>query len=118
MDAYNAFNSINRAAMLENIKRLCPIAYIYAYNSYSVHARLFFRGGKEVFFKEGTTQGAVTAMAFDGIGLLPLIWLLHTSDDPARQAAFADELNGGGKLGKYGYNAEPTKFWLVVKDTL
>ena len=30
VDAANAFNSINRCAMLENISRLCPIAYIYA----------------------------------------------------------------------------------------
>ena len=48
VDAANAFNSINRASMLENISRLCPIAYVYAYNCYAPHARLFVFGGKEL----------------------------------------------------------------------
>ena len=131
MDASNAFNSINRATMLENIRRICPISYIYAYNCYSIHARLFVIGGKEIYSKEGTTQGDPPAMAFYGIGLLPLIWLLRSSsDDPARQVAYADDLTGGGKLlqlkswldvilkdgPKFGYHAEPTKSWLIVKE--
>ena len=37
VDAANAFNSINRSAMLEKFLRLCPIAYIYAYNCYAPH---------------------------------------------------------------------------------
>ena len=40
IDAANAFNSMNRAAMLENIRKLCPIAYTYAFNCYASHARL------------------------------------------------------------------------------
>ena len=54
MDAANTFNSMNRITMLENIRRICPIVYIYAYNCYSVHARLFIAGGKEIRSKEGT----------------------------------------------------------------
>ena len=41
IDAANAFNSVNRAVMLQNIQRLCPIAYTYAFNCYAPHARLF-----------------------------------------------------------------------------
>ena len=48
IDAANAFNSINRDAMLKNIARICPIAYVYAYNCYSIHARLFVLGGAEL----------------------------------------------------------------------
>ena len=68
MDASNAFNSINRATMLENVRRLCPAIYIYAYNCYSIHARLFVVGGKQLYSQEGTTQGDPTAMALYGIG--------------------------------------------------
>ena len=73
VDAANAFNSINRASMLENISRLCPIAYVYAYNCYAPHARLFVVGGKELKSKEGTTQGDPVSMGFYGLGLIPLL---------------------------------------------
>ena len=36
IDAANTFNSLNREAMLSNIKNLCPIAYIYAFNCYAI----------------------------------------------------------------------------------
>ena len=48
IDAANAFNAINREAVLENIRRLCPIAYVYAYNCYAAQARLFVICGKEI----------------------------------------------------------------------
>ena len=41
IDAANAFNSLNREAMLSNIKNLCPVVYMYAFNCYAVQARLF-----------------------------------------------------------------------------
>jgi len=130
IDAANAFNSINRAAMLKNIERICPAAYLYAYNCYATHARLFVLGGKEIRSMEGTTQGDPPSMAFYAIGLLPLIWCLAESNDPAKQVAYADDLTGGGKLSqlkrwldaivengpRMGYNAEPTKSWLIVKE--
>ena len=132
IDAANAFNSLNRDAMLNNIKNLCPIAYIYAYNCYSVHARLFVTGGKELRSKEGTTQGDPPSMAFYAIGLMPLI-LRHARREQvskAKQVGFADDMTGGGKLlmlreffdgvvengPMYGYDAEPTKSWLIVKE--
>ena len=70
LDASNAFNSMNRATMLENIRRTCPIVYIYAYNCYSVHVRLFIIGGEEIKSKEGTTQGDPPAVTLYGLGLI------------------------------------------------
>ena len=130
IDAANAFNSMNRSAMLQNIERICPAAYIYAYNCYASHARLFVLGGKEIRSMEGTTQGDPPSMAFYAIGLLPLIWCLAEPVDHAKEAAYADDLTGAGKLNqlkqwfdsivvngpKLGYNAEPTKSWLIVKE--
>ena len=131
IDAANAFNSINRDAMLKNISKICPIVFIYAYNCYSVHARLFVLGGAELKSKEGTTQGDPPAMAFYAIGSLPLIWFLADHEKDVSQVAYADDLTGGGKLGKlrrwfagiidkgplFGYHAEPTKSWLIVKES-
>ena len=130
IDAANAFNSINRAVMLQNISKICPIVYIYAYNCYSVHARLFVLGGKELRSKEGTTQGDPPSMAFYALGSLPLIWSLAESERAVSQVAYADDLTGGGKLRElrkwldmivergpmFGYNAEPSKSWLIVKE--
>ena len=69
-------------------------------------------------------------MAFYALGLLPLIWCLADPDDSASQVAYADDLTGAGKLvrlrkwldaivergPKFGYNAEPSKSWLIVKE--
>ena len=63
VDASNAFNAMNRVAMLHNIGRICPIIYLFALNCYQPHARLFIIGGKEIKSKEGTTQGDPIAMA-------------------------------------------------------
>ena len=93
-------NTMNRSAMLKNIERICPAAYIYAYNCYASHARLFVLGGKEIRSMEGTTQGNPPSMAFYAIGLLPLIWCLAEPVDHAKQAAYADDLTGAGKLKK------------------
>ena len=57
IDASNAFNALNRAAALQNIRILCPIIAIYAINTYKQPARLFVIGGKEIESAEGTTQG-------------------------------------------------------------
>ena len=136
IDAANAFNAINRKAMLENIRRLCPIAYVYAYNCYAAQARLFVIGGKEIASKEGTTQGDPPSMAFYAIGLTPMLSKIsetrHATTNRAKHVAYADDLTGGGKLDSlrswfdnivdngpmYGYDAEPTKSWLIVKPDL
>ena len=73
VDASNAFNAMNRAAMLHNIGRICPTIYLFALNCYQPHARLFIIGSKEIKSKEGTTQGDPIAMAIYEIGSIPFM---------------------------------------------
>ena len=96
VDADNAFNSINRKALLHNIEYLCPSISTFVYNCYIVPARLFIIGGCELRSQEETTQGDPTAMGTYAIGLTPMIILdLHSA---VKSVAFADDLTGSGKL--------------------
>ena len=62
VDASNAFNSLNRAAALHNIPRVCPsMAQVFA-NTYTKPVRLFV-DGDEILSEEGTCQGDPLAMA-------------------------------------------------------
>ena len=45
IDAENAFNTINRKAMLHNISFICPIISTYISNCYSTPAHLFIIEG-------------------------------------------------------------------------
>ena len=56
IDALNAFNALNRAAALHNIRVLCPILATYVMNTYGEPARLFITGSEELISEEGTTQ--------------------------------------------------------------
>jgi len=77
VDASNAFNLLNRAAALNNIRVLCSLIATYVTNTYRVPARLFVVGGSELKSAEGTTQGDPLAMSMHAISLQPLISLLH-----------------------------------------
>ena len=44
IDASNAFNAVNRAAVLHNIRVLCPTLVTYVINTYRQPARLFITG--------------------------------------------------------------------------
>ena len=44
VDAANAFNNINRQALLHNIKMICPIISQYVINCYHIPARIFIIG--------------------------------------------------------------------------
>ena len=46
IDASNAFNALNRAAALHNIRVLCPPIATSTINTYWQSARLFITGGK------------------------------------------------------------------------
>ena len=70
-DASNAFNSLNRAAALNNIRVLCPLIATCVTNTYRVPARLFVVGGSELKSAEGTTQGDPFAMSMYSISLQP-----------------------------------------------
>ena len=56
LDAFNAFNLINRQAMLHNISLLCPAFATCVTNYYRSDADLYI-GGETIKSAEGTTQG-------------------------------------------------------------
>ena len=128
VDANNAFNSINRKVLLNNVFHICPEIAIYTYNCYSMPARLFVTGGGEIKSEEGTTQGDPIAMPIYAIGLDPLLKNLKTCIGVS-QSGFADDLSGAGTLvnlkswwerivmlgPKIGYYAKASKSWLIVK---
>ena len=91
IDATNAFNSINRAVLLHNIRYICPPMATYIRNSYQRHSRLFILGGGEIRSEEGATQGDPLAMAAYGVGITPLFQLIRND---TKQVAFADDLSG------------------------
>ena len=131
IDASNAFNSLNRDALLHNIRYLCPQMATYVRNCYPKPSRLFIAGGKELKSSEGTTQGDPTAMPAYGIGVLPFLALIKSGDAArVKQLAYADDIGGGAKLQvlrewwknicengpSFGYFPKASKSWLVVKE--
>ncbi|XP_044169682.1 uncharacterized protein LOC122953779 [Acropora millepora] len=88
IDASNAFNSLNRAAALHNIRVLCPSIATYAINTY----------GQKLRSSEGTTQGDPLAMSLYAISLQPLITRLQVKS-AASQCWYADDATGCGSLG-------------------
>ena len=130
VDASNAFNSLNRNALLHNIQYLCPQIAIYVRNCYKTPSRLFIAGGKELSSSEGTTQGDPLAMPAYGIGILPLLLLIRGDDEKLKHVAYADDIGGGSRLQnlkswwdrieehgpKIGYHPKASKSWLVVKQ--
>lgn len=96
-DAENAFNSINRKALLHNIRYICPATSTFIRNCYSMPTRLFIIGGQVILSRKGTTQGDPTAMATNVLGLLPLITSMLVCKN-AKLVAFADDLTGAGSI--------------------
>ena len=62
-DANNAFNLLNRKAVLHNIDIIFPSLAQTLINTYRAPVRLFITGSDEVSSMEGTTQGNPLAMA-------------------------------------------------------
>ena len=132
VDASNAFNSLNREAMIHNIKYLCPPMSTYVKNCYGTPSRLFIAGGKEIKSAEGSIQGDPIAMQAYGIGILPFLSVIKPELDKEKmkQVAYADDIGGGAKLRmlrdwwdrivehgpSFGYFPKPEKSWLVVKE--
>ena len=128
IDAYNASNSLNRAAALHNISVLCPSIATNAINTHRRHARLFVMGGKELLSAEGTTQGDPIAMSLYAVSLQPLIAQLQSSSS-AEQCWFADDATESGTLENVmrwwnelsssgpalGYFPNAKKCWLITK---
>jgi len=128
IDASNAFNSLNRAAALHNIRVLCPSIATNAINTYREPERLFIVGGQELRSSEGTTQGDPLAMSLYSISLQPLIRRLQVKSAASR-CWYVDDPTGCGSLGNVktwwdelmvsgpplGYFPNPQKCWLIVK---
>ena len=132
IDASNAFNTLNRTALLHNIQYLCPPMATYIRNCYQKPSRLFIAGGKELMSSEGTTQGDPSAMPSYGIGILPYLAMIRPDQETGllKQLAYADDIGGGAKLAilrewwdnierhgpSFGYFPKASKSWLVVKE--
>ena len=128
IDATNAFNSLNRAAALHNIRVLCPIISVFAINTYRIPTRMFIVGGKEVLSVEGTTQGDPLSMGVYALSIQPLITALQTTSN-TRQCWYADDASGVGSLDEikkwwdtliaigpeFGYFPNAKKCWIIVK---
>ena len=125
-------NPINRKVLLHNIQYLCPVLATYTINCYQIPSRLFVQGRKEISSAEGATQGDPVAMPIYAIGITPLLSEIKEPNSNVTQAAFADDLDGVGKLQQLltwwnniveygpllGYYPRADKSWLVVKEYL
>ena len=130
VDAANAFNSLNRAVSLHNMRYLCPPFATVLINTYRIPTRLFITGGGEIKSSEGTTQGDTLAMPDYGISVTPIIDHLKRIVEKVSQVWLADDATGAGKLNdlktwwvqiieegkKFGYHVKPSKSWLILKN--
>ena len=128
IDASNAFNALNRAAALHNIRIICPFIAVYAINTYRQPARLFITGGKELVSAEGTTQGDPLAMGLYALSIQPLITCLQFKSN-SKQCWFADDASGIGSVEEVkkwwdalslfgpelGYFPNDKKCWIIAK---
>jgi hypothetical protein len=134
VDAANAFNELNRTAMLWTIRHEWPSSGArFAFNCYRHWATLVIRGKGGtvvlIFSKEGVTQGDPLSMFGYGIGILPLIRRLKIEFPAVKQPWYADDAGAGGsftdlqqfflrlqEIGPaYGYFPEPSKSILIVR---
>ena len=133
VDANNAFNSLNRATALANIKSLCPPLYTFLNNTYKSPSKLFIANSDEMILsQEGTTQGDPDAMPMYAIATRPLIDELNNIIDISitKQCWYADDSAAAStlielkkwwshlcKIGpSYGYYPKPSKSILIVKE--
>ena len=98
VDARNTFISLNRQAVLHNIRVICPqIATIFV-NTYLRPARLIILGASDIYSLDGTTQGDDLAMVFYALGTTPLINTSQIPSSEVRQVCLADDISGAGSL--------------------
>jgi len=131
VDATNAFNSINRAACLHNIPRICPAAGRVFMNTYSSEVSLYIDGGRRIMSTEGTCQGDPLAMAFYALATVPLVQKLASKCPDARQTWYADDDAAAATVAslhkywesmesdgpRYGYYPNASKTILLVKPS-
>ena len=104
VDATNAYNSINREAILHNIAVKCPEINRYVQNYYGKPSKLFIVDGKQnydkciLYFKEGTAQGDPVAMAMYALGLSVLQSELKHEITNVKSVAYVDDYEVAGSL--------------------
>ena len=127
VDASNAFNCHNRNAALLNIRHFCPPLATILINTYRQPTSLFM-DGTTLFSQEGTTQGETLAMSMYAIGILPLnhqlnqniklVWYADYATATCRECDLKQWWHQLENIGpNYGYVVNPTKTWLIVKET-
>ena len=132
IDARNAFNELNRTAMLWVVRHEWPSGARFTFNSYRHWTTLVIRrnNGSGLFLhgQEGVTQGDPLSMFAYGLGVLPLIRQLKAEFPDVNQPWYADDAASAGKfsqirehiarlneLGPHvGYYPEPSKCILIV----
>ena len=129
IDASNAFNTLNRKAMLHNIGIVCPTISNFVENTYKIAPRLIISRGMELRSNEGTTQGDPIAMAVYALGLSVLQRKIDFENTGAKHVAYADDIAGAGSLEavkklweeaknkgpSLGYHPNANKSYLIVK---
>ena len=125
VDADNAFNRLNRATALYNMRVICPEMYRFLHNTYQQPANLYL-GSHIIKSKEGVTQGDVCAMAMYALAISPLVYDDSTG---AKKIWYADDAGAAGRLEEvlewwkmlkkrgpsYGFYPKPAKTILIVK---
>ena len=126
VDASNAFNTLNRAAVLHNIRFVCPSLSTTLINVYRAPTQLFV-DGESLLSQEGTTQGDPLAKPMYALATVPLI---RSLPETAIQVWYADDATALGTIShlrecwdaisekgkKFGYFANPMKIWLVTQN--
>ena len=131
IDATNAFNQMNRAMAMPNIRITCKEIALYIINTYRSPSRLLISGGGEISSQEGTTQGDPLAMPWYAINTVHMITSLRASIPQVKQVWLADDSAGGWSIEslyqwhkslceegrKFGYMVNGAKSWLIVKTS-
>ena len=98
VDALNAFNTLNREAMMHNIGILCPTLTTFVQNTFRQPAHLILSDRSTMTSEEGTTQGDPTVMAMYALGLVALQEKISLKNTGAKHVAYADDLIGAGNI--------------------
>ena len=136
IDAFNAFNTVDRKLFLHNVSVICPEIAVLVRNCYSLPSRLFIIGGSELKSCEGTTQRAPATMVIYAIAISLLLMLVDQAEKlPGKRnksVTYADDFTGADSIKNllhwwnilttlgplFGYHPEPTKCWLIVKPCM
>ena len=104
VDADNAFNSINRKAMLHNVSITCPLITTFIATCYMEPARIFVAGNHKITSRESKAHEDPTAMGTYALGVTPLIHFLSEfifiNEHRSKEVVFADNFTVVGKASK------------------